>query len=177
MEENQTNTWILVLPSIVALLAVVISWWSLTIANRQMRASVKTADKQITAPMRQAWIDKLRELLAKLTSGSTHYGLTGTDGLPDEEGTALLLLLDHIRLMLNPKEDDHQRLAKLLHEMVGNIGSTPANKDEFLEIREKVLNLSQTVLKREWNRVKKPMVAEPGLVWPAWANKLWSKKP
>ena len=55
MEANQTNTWIPVVSLIVTFLAVVISCVSLAIANWQMRAAVKTADKQITAPMRQAW--------------------------------------------------------------------------------------------------------------------------
>ena len=154
------NTWILVMPSIVAFLAVLISWRSLTIANRQMRAAVKTADKQITAPMRLAWINKLRELLAELTSVSTHYRVAGTDGRTGKDIAAWILLLDHIRLMLNPKEDDHQRLEKLLHEMVGNLADEKANKGEFSEIREKVLDLSRTVLKREWNRVKEPIQAK-----------------
>ena len=87
--------------------------------------------------MRQAWINKLREMLAELTSACTHYRVAGIEGRPGEEGAALILLVDHIRLMLNPKEDDHQRLEEQLHEMVGNIADQKANKDEFLKIREK----------------------------------------
>ena len=41
--------------------------------------------------------------------------------------------------------------------MVENIAEQKANKDEFLEIREKVFYLSKRVLKREWNRVKEPI--------------------
>ena len=145
------------LSPIAALLAVIIAWKSLTIANRQMRAAVKIADKQITAPMRQAWINKLREMLAELTSACTHYRVAGIEGRPGEEGAALILLVDHIRLMLNPKEDDHQRLEEQLHEMVGNVAEQKANKDEFLKIREKVFYLSKRVLKREWNRVQEPI--------------------
>ena len=157
MEASQTNTLFLFIPSIVAFLAVLISWRSLTIANRHMRAAVKIADKQITAPMRQAWINKLREMLAELTSVCTHYRVAGIEGRSGEEVTAVILLVDHIRLMLNPKEDDHQRLEEQLHEMVENIAEQKANKDEFLEIREKVFYLSKRVLKREWNRVKEPI--------------------
>ena len=52
-----------ILSLIVAALAVVVgpmvAW---AIANRQVRASLEVSNKQITAPMRQAWINKLREL-------------------------------------------------------------------------------------------------------------------
>ena len=155
------NTWISILSLIVAVLAVVIApWVSLTIAKRQIRASLKTADKQIIAPMRQAWINKLRELLAKLTSDSVHYHVGGVDGRTSEEGAGLLLLLYHIRLMLNPKEDDHQRLEELINKMMLAIQDKKATEDDFSELRVKVLDLSRTILKSEWNRVKEPILQE-----------------
>ena len=158
-----------ILSLIVAALAVffgpVISWKiakhqicaSTELARDQMRSSLKTADKQITAPMRQAWINKLRELLAKFTSTSTHYHVEGVDVRPSEQIEALGLLLDHIRLMLNPTEDDHQRLEKLIYEMLIRISGKKANSNEFADLREEVIDLSRTILKREWDRVKEPM--------------------
>ena len=67
-----------ILSLIVAALAVavapLVSWLttkrqintSFALARDQMHTSLETANKQITAPMRQAWINKLRELLAEL---------------------------------------------------------------------------------------------------------------
>ncbi len=58
-----------VLSLIVAALAVfvgpLISW---LVAKRQLASSLEVANKQIIAPMRQAWINDLRDLLAELTS-------------------------------------------------------------------------------------------------------------
>jgi hypothetical protein len=46
---------------IVAALAVCFGpWISLRIAKRRMASSAEVANKQITAPMRQAWINNLR---------------------------------------------------------------------------------------------------------------------
>ena len=52
---------------------------SFALARDQMRTSLETANKQITAPMRQAWINKLRELLAELISSAEHYYVVGFD--------------------------------------------------------------------------------------------------
>ena len=177
MEVDQTNIWIPVVSLIVTFLAVVVSCISLAIAHRQMRPAVKVADKQITAPMRQAWINKLRELLAELTSTCTNYRVTGVEAQTSEESKPLLFLLDHILLMLNPKEPKHQRLEDLIQKLVIELQDKNEDKDKFIDLRAEVLDLSRTILKCEWNRIKEPMVPDPRLVWPAWANKLWSKNP
>ena len=141
----------------VALLAVIISWKSLTIANRQMRTVLKTADKQITAPMRQAWINKLRELLVELTSSALHYWQTGYEDRTEEEYQRVTFLQAHIQLMLNPNEDDHQRLEILMRRMVSEIGKGISN--DFPDCYSEVIDLSRTMLKREWNCVKEPIQA------------------
>ena len=141
------------LSPIAALLAVLIAWKSLVIAHRQMRAAVKVADKQITAPMRQAWINKLRELLAKLTSTCTNYRVTGAEAQTSD----LLFLLDHILLMLNPKEQKHQRLEDLIQKLVIELRDENEDKDKFIDLRADFLDLSREILKEEWDRVKKPI--------------------
>jgi hypothetical protein len=59
-------TAIPILSLVVAALAVfvgpIISW---RIAKRQVTANFATSNKQIIAPMRQAWINNLRDLLSK----------------------------------------------------------------------------------------------------------------
>jgi uncharacterized protein YneF (UPF0154 family) len=47
------------------------------IANEQIRMTLKASSKQITAPMRQAWINCLRNLLAEISSSALHYYVAG----------------------------------------------------------------------------------------------------
>lgn len=67
------NDSIPVLSLIVAALAVfvgpIISW---RVAKRQIESSSAVANKQIIAPMRQAWINSLRDAMAELASRALH---------------------------------------------------------------------------------------------------------
>lgn len=63
-----------ILSLIVAILAVFIGpIISLRIARRQVCSSLEIANKQVIAPMRQAWINNLRDLISELTSSALHY--------------------------------------------------------------------------------------------------------
>ena len=141
---------------IVAALAVVVgptvSW---AIAKRQVRASLEASSRQITAPMRQAWINKLRELLAELTSSALHYYVAGYEERTDDEYRRVTLLEAHIQLMLNPNEKDHQRLVALMRSMVAEVEGGKSR--EFPGLHTEFIALSQKVLKSEWDRVRKPI--------------------
>ena len=162
-----------ILSLIVAALAVtvtpLVSWLttkrqistSFALARDQTHTSLATANKQITAPMRQAWINKLRELLAELTSSAEHYYVAGFEDRTDEEYQRVTLLQAHIRLMLNSNEDDHQRLEVLMRRMVDEIQYEKGKKPEFPDLHTEVIALSRKILKREWDRVKEPILAEP----------------
>jgi hypothetical protein len=56
-----------------------------------------------------------------------------------------------IRLMLNPKEEDHRHLVKLLDDVTAGI-TKPIDEDKT-DIPA-IVALSQAILKREWERVK-----------------------
>src|SRR5216683_8062210 len=91
-----------VLSLVVAALAVFVGpFISLRVARRQVMASLEVANKQITAPMRQAWINSLRDLLAELTSSAQHYYVAGFEDRTDQEYQRLTLLEQKVRLMLN----------------------------------------------------------------------------
>lgn len=154
---------------IVAALAVfvgpIISW---NIAKRQIRASSKLAreqidssllvsNKQIIAPMRQAWINNLRDLLAELSSSALHYYVSGFEDRTDEEYQRVTLLESKVKLMLNAKEDDHKRLEELIRKMIEEIDYHKGKKDQFPDAHTAVVSLSREILKREWDRVKEPV--------------------
>ena len=87
-------------------------------------------------------------------------------GFEDEEFQRVTFLQAHIRLMLNPNEDDHRRLEELMRRMViaasrpGPLRAEKAKIDEFPGLLVEVVTLSRKIFKREWDRVKEPILAE-----------------
>lgn len=161
-----------ILSLIVAALAVfvgpIISW---SIAKRQIRAasllakdqirsSLEASNKQIIAPMRQAWINNLRDVLSELTSSALHYYVSGFEDRTEKEYQRVKLLESKVRLMLNAKEDDHQRLEALIRKMIAAIHYEKGKEDVFPDLHTEVVALSRTILKREWDRVKEPIPAQ-----------------
>lgn len=128
---------------------------SLRIAKRQVKSSLEVANKQITAPMRQAWINNLRDLLAELTSSALHYFVAGFEDRKDEEYQRLTFLEEKVRLMLNAKEEDHKQLEQLIRRMVVALEvGRKEGQQEFVAAHPAVIDLARQVLKREWNRIK-----------------------
>lgn len=151
---NEYQELIPILSLIATILAVffgpIVSW---KIAKRQIASSLKAANKQIVAPMRQAWINSLRELITEISSSAIHYFQTGFEDRKDEEYKRITELKVKISLMLNFNEDDHRNLHKLICEMLNSLDRGKEGDDTFNETHPKVLMLSRKILKREWNVV------------------------
>ncbi len=82
---NQTP-WLPVLSLIVAALAVFVGpFVTAWVARVQMRASLRAANKQIVGPMRQQWIEALRDLIAELSSEAHRVFVTERSSSPDED--------------------------------------------------------------------------------------------
>ena len=136
------------------LLGPLVSMWA---THRQTRVAVLSGN-------RQAWINALRDLIAEYLSISAlvHAGdwSERTEIEFDEKLQRLKLLNVKIRLMLNPNEADHQQLADLIGELVLTMGGRASAGDKrdaqkARDIHNRLLPLSQSVLKREWERVKR----------------------
>ena len=70
-----------------------------------------------------------------------------------------MVLRHKIVLMVNPQEEDHQKLESVIRDMLTDLGR--GADDEFESADEAVLDPSRGIIKREWNRVKEPIgVAE-----------------
>ena len=136
--------------------------------------------EQKVSEFRQAWIDALREDLAEFSaqarliaiySQSTEppiysptppslYGPRSDSAPPDPLLENRRRLADRyyaIRLRLNPNEPDHQALSELLAEIYGIINK-PEPLHRYFEALDKLETVSlsaQTILKKEWRRVKK----------------------
>lgn len=160
MLENTMSTTetIAVISAVTALLAVLLSpLVSLWAVQRQSRVSVLSSN-------RQAWINTLRDLIAEYISitGLMHAGdwSSRTEIEFDQKMERLALLRSKVRLMLNPSEDDHQRLGQILGDLLLTMGGRAAagNKRDAQKARalvEDLVPLSQSILKREWERVKR----------------------
>ena len=154
---GMTTAFIPILSLIVAALAVfvgpVISW---RVARRQLATTLEVSNKQIIAPMRQAWINNLRDVLSEISSSALHYFVAVFEERTDQEYQHLTHLEYKVVLMLNPKEDDHQRLEKLIRQMIGMLGdeASAIRDKEFPNCHKAVIKLSREVLKREWDRIK-----------------------
>jgi hypothetical protein len=142
----------------VAFLAVIVGpWIQARTTRRQTDAALAAASRQITDPMRQAWIDRLRDLIAELINLGLHYKVAGFEDRTDREYMELTLLQHKVMLMLNLGEEDHRRLYAAIGSMVEGLNRGRVG-DEQVEQSYEVINvLAPTVLKREWNRVKDPI--------------------
>lgn len=149
------NEIIPILSLTIALLAVFvgpfISW---RIAKRQIDSSQRISNKQIIAPIRQAWINELRNYLSEIISSSHHYFVAGFEDRTDEEYKRLTELEHRITLMLNPNEEDNENLLKVMRDMMNSINGGKEYDDQFIQSQSKITELSQRILKKEWIRVK-----------------------
>ncbi len=150
-------TLIPILSLIVAALAVfvgpIISW---RVSTRQLIATLEVSNKQIIAPMRQKWINDLRDIFSEITSSALHYYVAGFEDRTDQEYQHLTHLQYKVILMLNPREGDHKQLEKLIAQMINMLAQGWSKKldTEFSACHKQVIALSRDVLKREWDRVK-----------------------
>lgn len=134
---------------------------SAAVARRQVRASLLVANKQIVAPMRQAWINSLRQKVAEALSTAWWYDTSNQDPSgPDREGLAgarveqkLRFLIQEIELMLNLEEEDHRLLLAQLRR-ISDAFYRSSDRPSVPAAVEAASATCRRVLKREWNRVK-----------------------
>ena len=152
------------------------------IANRQIMTQSRIATRQIAdniSSKRQNWIDELRKDAAEFLTVVGRIqelkrprvdALNAKSALADdfkerlESEMRAKELGTRIKLRLNPNKADHNRLVELIGEMASkgydlNRKYTPAQESEaarvFNEANNAVVRHLQTILKHEWERVKK----------------------
>jgi hypothetical protein len=139
---------------------------SANIASKQIEASTDLARKQITATLvsanRQNWINVLRDSIAGFLAAHSEYSRHFETGSFNQVASAekAWFLSAKIGLMLNPLEEDHDKLITLLECAFGELGKHKGDDMNVriklvLNQREEIIRLSQRILKSEWERVKK----------------------
>jgi hypothetical protein len=91
------------------------------------KISFKIAKRQIVSPIRQKWIDELREIISEYLSECEKLIVLAKDGLLNKEFTdkekltRLLYLEQKLKLLLNPKEAKHIKLLKVMNSLIEEI--------------------------------------------------------
>jgi len=144
--------------AITALVAVVVGpLLSIYVARKQINAAALSTN-------RQDWINKLRNVLAELITIVRHVPPAyAANSITNQEAIAkhgeLTEKVELVKLLLNPKESDHQELVRLVMsastQVKDAINQRQGNALKLGEAAERVVAQSQIILKREWERVKK----------------------
>lgn len=155
--ENLPPTIYIAFGTIIA--ALITGFWSFV--------NLVMAKDQKVSEFRQTWIDQLRndisEYMGHLTSFMASWHSTkivhkdaGNKFIQSELKTIQQLgtLSNRILLRLNP--DEHDNIIVLLEDIDRIISSPKAlsNADKLVVVGDKLLKDSQTLLKKEWERVK-----------------------
>jgi len=135
---------------------------TLTVAKRQFSATVLSGN-------RQKWIEALRDDLAELIS-LLATGLVVKSKWKDkwEQGRGALnaepALLDkferivltqaRIQLLINPADEEHQHLSEAIDSAADRLRSEEATETQTEADIRTIVALAQSILKREWQRVK-----------------------
>lgn len=139
-----------------ALIAVIVSpIVSIYVAKRQIRASVVSTS-------RQKWIDSLRDQLAEFIAAAHVMGLhRGLNMIETPEFNSRLeqlrLIESKVLLLLNPNEADHKVLAATIGALIPQLfgGDELSKRKVAKEALPRITEQSQSILKREWERVKR----------------------
>ncbi|EJE8156781.1 hypothetical protein M5103_004539 [Vibrio alginolyticus] len=126
--------------------------------------NARISRRQVIAPMRQAWINSLRDKLAEILSivsvarfdivSSIDASTETRDRSLNEDRLRyerLVFLVASIELHINSRESDHQSLVVLLKEISQGYHD---NNDVEPRVAE-LVELSQKILSDEWKATKK----------------------
>ena len=158
-----------VLSLIVSIIAICAGYKrALKVAQIQIDSAVRLNVRQIISPMRQVWIDSLRQKTSEFLNLSDRlynflhennnvrefYKTHEWEFVPPDADRKIDLLYYDIVLMLNDKEEDHSKFIELLHNCRKNVFNKNLSRPEFYETHHEILRLCKSILKREWKRVK-----------------------
>ena len=147
------------------------------IAAAASLVAVTLSKEQKVSEFRQAWIDALREDLASFLSSARAFAramdarkVHGSETTDPAKKLFTLEKLGEIRLAaaetfyriklrLNPDEEEHKELLRLLGQAIADqnavLQSDGADKRDVLAAVDRAAEFAQPILKAEWNRVKR----------------------
>jgi len=124
----------------------------LTISTNNIEAERLKSREAIVSDSRQKWINSLRDELSSLISHLKQYS-TSSPERKNEIFSKIWTELFRIELLLNPKEDLHNKLLEEINTAFALCTDQEKN-EEFAAHSYNVLSTSKELLKLEWERVK-----------------------
>jgi hypothetical protein len=122
------------------------------------------AKENKTSEFRQDWINALRENISDAIAAVSAFSIYSGMQLTSENAESIAELwrkvlksLAQIELRLNVYEDDHHALQQKIRKAESLIKSISGGEDlsnQLETLQDEVVELSQTILKREWDRVR-----------------------
>ena len=117
---------------------------------------------EVLSKNRQNWINDLRNQLSEFISlisvlSTEHASVLMDDNSFIQFHQKTLLVKSKIELLINPKEDDHSQLSENIYQAYREMLKPEKDIDrkKLGQFEGIIVRLSQEVLKREWERVKK----------------------
>ncbi|ESU28726.1 hypothetical protein FLJC2902T_13190 [Flavobacterium limnosediminis JC2902] len=142
--EIDLNIVITILTSI--LIPIIIGFITYIIAKKQI---INTGVTQF----RQQWINSLRDTISVFISRAEYTSIQENQEKIKEAFREIVEAEFKIELLLNPSEEDHNKLVEKMREIRDLIYFVPDNDTLDIHIEE-LLAITKKVLKREWNVVK-----------------------
>lgn len=145
------------IPALTAFIAVIVGpFVTILIAKRQIRANVVSTS-------RHKWIGELQgiisDFVAELRVLSVGFGQGElrfhSENKAIEAARKCYFIETKINLMLNPHEAEHQEFSRLTRSAVALIGDKESSQNAMVESTNKVVNFAQSMLKTEWEKVKR----------------------
>ncbi len=134
------------------LVTLVLGFWNMW-AN--LYTNKRTTFINTVTSQRIKWIEQLRQDIGAFCGLTYHWSHTDLEGKPSEGD--LLKEVDRlrhvIRLRLNPK-GEHDRAIEALIEEIPRY-TDPSRQKELTAALERLVRVSQALLKEEWDRVKR----------------------
>jgi hypothetical protein len=116
--------------------------------------STRSAKRAMLGPMRQKWINTLRDYLSDISSLCIKYWQTDLDEREKIDFQNINDLKHKIIFMINPNEDDHEMLISLIAQMIEALSRGKAGDVDFHLAYKELQEQGRKVLKREWEVVK-----------------------
>ncbi|HDZ08257.1 hypothetical protein [Pseudohongiella sp.] len=151
------NNYIPIISLFIAALAVIFGpLISIHISSKQNLVTSAIAKKNIISPIRQNWINELRQILARITHSYAAYWTEEDESKKEDLHIAVRQLRAELTLYINPNEEDHQVLLGLVGEMeAAMFGSDSSGEpSEFWYAHQATVEQAQKILKTEWETVK-----------------------
>lgn len=123
--------------------------------------SLKISKRQLIFPIRQKWIEDLREVMSEILSECQKaiivdegQGLLSKKDVDEKLLGRLMYLEQKLRLILNPIDNDHIELMKHVREITDAVHHGSRNLIDFGTNVGCAAEATQKIMRDEWSRIK-----------------------